>query len=166
MFRKTIQARIYNANGLLKNIRRLSGCSECSNGLATRISKANQQQFGAAVGKSNFTSQSPIKEKEYAFDVAASSFKFGKGVLAREIGGLGFFFIVVFLPIKPWFAFFFCLSVLGDARSLNMTRVAVISDKIVVQQPWFARAIETLKKTSGIKDVVVFDEMWEYPYKL
>ena len=47
----------------------------------------------------------------------------------------------------------------GDARQLNMTRVAIISDKLVVQQPWFRRAVETLKNTSGIQDVVIFDEM-------
>lgn len=48
----------------------------------------------------------------------------------------------------------------GDARQLNMTRVAIISDKLVVQQPWFRRAVETLKNTSGIQDVVIFDEMY------
>ena len=76
-----------NRNRFLKSHRSLSGCSECANQLSTSLKKANQNEFGDKQSKSTFASQTdPKHQQEYAFDVAASSFKFGKGVL-RELGG-------------------------------------------------------------------------------
>lgn len=94
----------------------------------TRTFKSRSSQHNNSV-----STAAPIQHiNEYAFEVVASTWKFGHGVL-RELG--------------------------SDARSLGMRRVGVLSDKRVSSEAFFRDAVATLRATSGIDDVVVYDEV-------
>lgn len=75
-------------------------------------------------------SSSTVAPREIAFDIKASSFKYGTGVLA-ELG--------------------------HDARHLRMSRVVVFTDRFVRQLPFFATALQSLQ--SACQSVVVYDEI-------
>lgn len=62
----------------------------------------------------------------------ASSWKFGHGIL-RELG--------------------------ADARSLGMRRVAILTDPRIAQLAFFKKAVETVRNTQGITDVIVYSEV-------
>lgn len=81
-----------------------------------------------ATGGSGSASSSP--QREIAFDIKASSFKYGSGVLA-ELG--------------------------ADVRMLRMSQIVVFTDKFVRQQPFFHTALRALQSTA--KSVVVYDEI-------
>jgi hydroxyacid-oxoacid transhydrogenase len=68
--------------------------------------------------------------REYAYEIKASSFKYGPGVI-RELG--------------------------HDARSMRMSKVVVFTDATVRALPFFAAAIAALKST--VSSVLVFDEV-------
>jgi hydroxyacid-oxoacid transhydrogenase len=90
-----------------------------------------QQQNRALVGDVGGSSlSSDSSQREFAYEIKASSFKYGLGVI-RELG--------------------------LDARHLRMRKVVVFTDRTVRGLPFFASAIAALKST--MVSVLVFDEV-------